>query len=64
MCRSLRDTPFFARFASRRSQSTIDLYSGFPNALTVQGALNAIHDAAEAAPFGQSTRLLGRQPQH
>eukprot|EP00965_Chrysotila_dentata_P005826 191874-Pleurochrysis_carterae.AAC.1 len=43
MCRSLRDTAFFAKYAS----SSVDEYAGFPNALAVTRALNAIQDAAE-----------------
>eukprot|EP00965_Chrysotila_dentata_P004525 147304-Pleurochrysis_carterae.AAC.1 len=47
MCRSLRDTAFFAKYASRRAKSSVDEYAGFPNALAVTRALNAIQDAAE-----------------
>eukprot|EP00965_Chrysotila_dentata_P057341 1901712-Pleurochrysis_carterae.AAC.1 len=47
MCCSLRDTAFFAKYASRRTKSSVDEYAGFPNALAVTRALNAIQDAAE-----------------
>eukprot|EP00965_Chrysotila_dentata_P007514 244096-Pleurochrysis_carterae.AAC.1 len=46
MCRSLRDTAFFAQYVFRRTRSSVDEYAGFPNALAVTGALNAIQDAA------------------
>ena len=46
MCRSLRDTAFFAQYVSRRTRSSVDEYAGFPNALAVTRALNAIQDAA------------------
>eukprot|EP00965_Chrysotila_dentata_P185839 6135573-Pleurochrysis_carterae.AAC.1 len=47
MCRSLRDAAFFATYASRRARGSVDEYVGFPNALVVTRALNAIQDAAE-----------------
>eukprot|EP00965_Chrysotila_dentata_P005828 191907-Pleurochrysis_carterae.AAC.1 len=47
MCRSLRDTAFFATYASRRTRGSVDEYVGFPNALAVTRALNAIQDAPE-----------------
>eukprot|EP00965_Chrysotila_dentata_P016763 556318-Pleurochrysis_carterae.AAC.1 len=47
MCRSLRDTAFFAKYASRRTRGSVDEYAGFPNALAVTRALNTIQDAAE-----------------
>eukprot|EP00965_Chrysotila_dentata_P124498 4114449-Pleurochrysis_carterae.AAC.1 len=58
MCRSLRDTAFFAKYASRRTKSSVDEYAGFPNALAVTRALNAIQDAAEHSP-GRSHRRGG-----
>eukprot|EP00965_Chrysotila_dentata_P148478 4902231-Pleurochrysis_carterae.AAC.1 len=46
MYRSLRDPEFFAQYKSRRTRGSIDEYAGFPNALAVPRALNAIQDAA------------------